>query len=248
MDLFAGSIAAIRDFLARKADEGKVSEHIHRGPVRWPTEKNRNLVLTADTAVELGHPKDASTAFLFWVDDPSAVVDRRITLVGPDLRELAGRQVSFGKAVIVHGSGFDEQNSYARYREMELLRYDIHLDGCMMRGVSQYQREWSRVSRQALDRGFSLNTLGGALMDRFSRLDYVRAVETIFITSGKEDVLELQGIAGGIFDRIGAMNKMADDLNFDCDTCEFTEVCGEVSQLRAMHRTMRERGSAAHAR
>ena len=57
--------------------------------------------------------------------------------------------------VIVGGSDFDEDNTYDRYREMELLRYDIHLKGYMMRGVSQQQREWSRVSKEAINNGFS---------------------------------------------------------------------------------------------
>ena len=247
MDLFDGYMGAIRDYLSRKAGEKKVSEYIHNNPIDWPTEKNRNLVLSADTAVELGHPKDASTAFLFWVDDPSLIVNGRVTRVGPDLAGLVGRQVSFGKAIMVCGSGFDEANSYSRYREMELARYDIHLDGYMMRAVSQYQREWGRVSKKAIDRGFSLNTMGGALMERIMQFDYVQAAETLFITSGKDDVLELQSIAAGIFDRIGAMNKMADDLNFDCDTCEYTEVCAEVSELRAMHQALKERKKDVHA-
>ena len=43
-----------------------------------------------------------------------------------------------------------------RYREMELAKYDVSLAGYMMRAVSQYQREWSRISRQAVAAGFSL--------------------------------------------------------------------------------------------
>ncbi|MEZ4578964.1 MAG: hypothetical protein R2875_13445 [Desulfobacterales bacterium] len=64
--------------------------------------------------------------------------------------ELSGQQVSFSQNRDGWGTDFNADNSYDRYREMELLRYDIHLKGYMMRGVSQYQREWSRVSHEAM--------------------------------------------------------------------------------------------------
>ena len=246
LGLFKPFHADIAAFLARQQAEGKVTVFRHAGPTAWPGDKNRNLVLSAETAVELGHPKDASTAFLYWVDDPSAIVNGRITLVGPDLPALAGRRVPFARVVIVGGAGFDAQNSLDRYREMELLRYDVHLGGYMMRGASQYRREWSRVSRRALEGGLSFRIIGGALVNQLLKLDYVRSVEILFVTSGKDDVKALKAISRGIFDRLGAMDKMADGLSFDCDTCAFTEVCKEASQLREMHRALKEKRKAAH--
>ncbi len=246
MALFDQNLIEIRDYLARKAAAGNVSEYFHTGPTRWPTEKNRNLVLGQDTAVELGNPKDASTAFLFWVDDPNAVRHGRVTIVGPDLPELNGRRVSFGRVVIVGGTDFDGENSYDRYREMELLRYDIHLKGYMMRSASQYGREWSRVSRQALADGISLRTLGGALIDTFSERNYVRAVEVLFVTGNREDVLELQEISEPVMKRIGAMNKMAEELSFDCDACDYSDVCGDVAELRSMRSALKRKEASAH--
>jgi len=245
MALFDKNLIDIRNYLSRKSADGKVTESVHSAPNGWPEDRKRNLVLGQDTAVELGHPNDASTAFLFWVDDPSAVRHGRITIVGPDLPALTN-QVSFGRVVIVGGDGFDEENSYGRYREMELLRYDIHLKGYMMRSASQFHREWSRVSRQAVAGGFSLRTLGGALIDRFSGLAYARSVEVIFVTSDREAVLELQGIAGPVLQRIGAMNKMAGEMSFDCDDCEYNAVCGDVAELRSMRNVLHKKEADAH--
>ncbi|MEZ4549338.1 MAG: hypothetical protein R2874_02375 [Desulfobacterales bacterium] len=42
-------------------------------------------MLGQDTAVELGNPKNASKAFLVWVNDPAVIKNGRISLVGPDL-------------------------------------------------------------------------------------------------------------------------------------------------------------------
>ncbi len=247
MGLFDKHYKEITAYLNHRRNEGKLSEFIHNGQTKWPSEKNRNLVLGPDTAVELGNPKDASTSFLMWVNDPDKIKNGRITIVGPDLPLLNGKQVSFGKIVIVDASDFDADNSYDRYREMELLRYDIHLKGYMMRGVSQQQREWSRVSVDAINSGFSFKDLGGAMIDKFSQMPYVRSVETIFITSSREDVLEAKAISDDVFKRISAMNKMADEMSFDCDTCDYNDVCGDVAELRAMRNSLKNKETAAHA-
>lgn len=247
MALFDKHFDEIQAYLKRKQCEGQVSEFLHTGKTSWQLDKNRNLVMAQDTAVELGNPKDASLAFLFWVNNPERLSNRRITLIGPDLPQLKGTQASFGKIVIIGGNDFDEENSFDRHREMELLRYDLPLKGYMMRAVSQYQREWSRVSKEAINNGFSFKVLGGALIDKFSELSYVKSVEVIFITSGREDVLQLHSTADEAVKIIGAMNKMAADLSFDCDTCEYNAVCDDVSELRSMHSKLKKGDAAANA-
>ena len=247
MGLFDKQYHAISDYLDSRRVEGKLSVFTHNGKTTWPTEKNRNLVLGQDTAVELGNPKEASTSSLMWVNDPEKIKNSRITIIGQDLPQLNGKQVSFDKIVIVDAADFDEDNTYERYREMELLRYDIHLKGYMMRGVSQQQREWSRVSKEAISNGFSFKHLGGALIDQFSQKPYVRAVETIFITSSKEDVLEVKAISDNVFRIISAMNKMAEELSFNCDTCDYNDVCGDVAALRSMRKKLQKKDKKSHA-
>jgi len=243
MGLFDKQYKEITAYLDRRRIEGKVSEFTHNSQTKWPFEKNRNLVLGQDTAVELGNPKDASTSFLLWVNEPEKIKNGRITIVGPDLPQLSGKQVSFGKIVIVGASDFDADNSYDRYRDLELLRYNIHLKGYMMRGVSQQQREWSRVSNDAVNQGFSFEHLGGALIDEFLQIGYVLSVETVFITAGREDVLETKAIADDVFKLISAMNKMAEEMSFDCDTCDYNDVCGDVEELRSMRNAMTQKSA-----
>ncbi|MBT4089612.1 MAG: hypothetical protein HOE30_14080, partial [Deltaproteobacteria bacterium] len=180
-------------------------------------------------------------------NEPEKVKNGRISIVGPDLPQLRGKQVSFGKIVIVGASDFDADNSYDRYRELELLRYNLHLKGYMMRGVSQQQREWSRVSVDAVNNGFSFKHLGRALIDEFSQISYVQSVETVFITASREEVLETKIIADDVFRLISAMNKMTEELSFDCDTCDYNDVCEEVAELRSMRKSIKNKESATHA-
>ena len=72
-------------------------------------------------------------------------------------------------------------------------------------------------------------------------MPYVRSVETIFITSSKEDVLEVKTISDDVFRLISAMNKMAEELSFDCDTCDYSDVCGDVAELRSMRKKLQNK-------
>ncbi|MBT4265483.1 MAG: hypothetical protein HOK67_31760 [Deltaproteobacteria bacterium] len=247
MGLFDKQVSAFRTFLDARQSQGIVTEFPEVNGINWPIDKNRNLVLSHDMAVELGNPRDASTSFLMWVNEPEKVKNGRISIVGPDLPQLRGKQVSFGKIVIVGASDFDADNSYDRYRELELLRYNLHLKGYMMRGVSQQQREWSRVSVDAVNNGFSFKHLGRALIDEFSQISYVQSVETVFITASREEVLETKIIADDVFRLISAMNKMTEELSFDCDTCDYNDVCEEVAELRSMRKSIKNKESATHA-
>jgi CO dehydrogenase/acetyl-CoA synthase beta subunit len=240
MGLFDKQISSIGDYIAKRNNDNRIIELPYLPDCSWPSGEGSNVVLVKDTAVELGNPKNESVSFLLWSDRPESVNDSTISVIGPDLKSCTGKSIPFGKAVIVGGRNFNADNSYDRYREMEVLRYDIDLKGYMMRGVSQYMREWSRVSYDAIDKGFSLGILGSSLIDRFRKLDYVDSVEVVFVTGESEDVRELKKTSGEVMNIISAMNKMFSEMSFECNTCEYQPVCDEVSELKDMRERLHE--------
>jgi CO dehydrogenase/acetyl-CoA synthase beta subunit len=171
------------------------------------------------------------------------VKDDLISLCGPDICETKSERLSFGKVVLVSGRGFNEENCYGRFHEMDLLRYDISFKGYMMRAVSQYMREWSRVSGEAVENGFSFSLLGSGLIQQLKTLDYVDAVEVFFVTSSAEDVRELTKTGDRLMQYLSAMSKMTSDHDFECSSCEFQAVCDEAEELREMHKTLKDRES-----
>lgn len=241
MGLFDHHLDRVRAYLTERAGQSPATVFTAAPAVVWPPGGNSNLVLSTDTAVELGSPKTAATSFLLWTDRPDAVRHGVISLIGPDIYRETRPLTPFGKAVLIQVSGFDETNSYDRYREMELAKYDVSLAGYMMRAVSQYQREWSRISKKAVAGGFSLSLLGSALIHELTKKPYVRAVEVVFVTSTVDDVLALKAIGDGVAEITGAMNKMVEEMDFDCSSCEFSPVCDEVSELRSMRKAMKEK-------
>jgi CO dehydrogenase/acetyl-CoA synthase beta subunit len=196
-------------------------------------------------AVELGSPLVASVSCIIWTEDIQAIKDGLITLIGPDIPESNGKSLPFGKIVLAGISGFNEENTYDRHREMEMLRYSVDLKGYMMRAVSQYQREWSRISKQAVASGFSFETLGRALMEKFKQKDYVGAIELILVTSSSEDVKVLKKMTAEVSKIVSAMDKMAQEMSFDCDNCDYSDVCDEVDELKKMKRVLEQKAKEA---
>ncbi len=252
MALFDQHLKEITAYLERKRSEGNVTSFAPKVKTDWPISKGGNLVLSQDTAVELGNPSQGSTSFLLWKNvslqkHKNQENMKQITVVGPDLPELAGQSAPFGKIVIIGAQDFDENNSYDRHRQLDLVRYDVNLEGYMMRGASQFQREWSRVSKDALSKGFSFKTLGSALIDKFMAFSFVRSVEVVFITADQKDIMEMGAVSNKTFRIISAMNKMAEELSCDCGSCDYADVCSEVEELRSMRRSTTEKGAANHA-
>ncbi len=230
MDIFNKTIDEIRDFAQSKGCRSWVIEKKQA----WPAGGNRNIVIGDDVGLELGNPGKKSVAALVWTNDLDKITDGTITLVGPDIGENREKSLPFGKIVFVGIEGFDEDNTYQRYMEMEGARYDLDLKGYMIRAASKTQKEWCRISNEALKQGFCFDVIGSALMKKLKLNAYVKKVEFIFVTSQTEDVQSLQTITEPTIRVISAMNKMINEMALDCTTCDYNDVCSEVSMLSGM--------------
>ncbi|MBU1172871.1 MAG: hypothetical protein KKD44_25205 [Proteobacteria bacterium] len=234
-------IEEIRTFLQSKKNKGLCREFQAQNPVDWPLAGPRDIVLLPDLAVELGHPDDASLSFLVWTNETNKVISDRITLIGPDVGEGHQPRLPFGKVVLVKTDPCDEEFIYDRYRDMDLTRFDLSLKGYMLRATSQYMREWSRISREAVQNGFSLSILGSALIKALKELPYVQEAEVIFITRSNEDVNALNEQGHKANRLILAMNKMIREMEEDCGSCEFQDVCSDASEMQALKKTLNEK-------
>jgi len=207
----------------------------------WPSGGPRNIVLGEDVGLELGNPRDESVACVLWSHDPAAVRDGALTLVGPDLPESTGKALPFGKVVLVGVEGCNEDNIYERCMELDHLRFNIDLEGFMLKAASQYQREWCRISKRALGTGFSFGYLAAALMEELKAVPYVFSAELIFVTLSSQMVREMREIVNPAMRMIAAMDKMASEMDFDCDECEYEDVCDEADILRGMRDRLKEK-------
>jgi CO dehydrogenase/acetyl-CoA synthase beta subunit len=231
MELFTNTIESVRAFVE---DMPRKRSWIADNMMLWPGGHGRNIVLKEDMGLELGSPEMESVSCLLWTEDHSLIADGRITLIGPDFPQSAGKSLPFGKVVLLGVEGFTHDNAYDRHKELDFLRYDLDLNGFMMRAVSQYMREWCRISRESLALGFSAPVLGSSLMALFKGAPYVKAFEVIFSTSSTDDVHRLKEITAPAEKIIAAMNKMAAEMDFECGSCDYQDVCDEAEGLKGM--------------
>jgi len=235
MSGFQPLIETVRAFVQQSKTEGNCREFIATKEVNWPPAGPKDIVLLPDLALELGHPEDASLSFILWTEEEKEINDNRITLVGPDICEAAGGRLPLGKVVLAATEPCDESTAYERYRGMDLARFNISLKGFMLRAASQYLREWSRISREAVQNHFSFHILGSALIRELQALAGVKAVEVLFVAQSKAAVNALQTTGTTAGRMIQAMNKRLNEIEADCDRCDYQDVCNRAAQMGAVH-------------
>jgi len=240
MIIFNNIIDELRDYIDTQLMYGNAKEFNHKNLSKWPQGTKRDIILKSDVGIELGNPKDESISFMLWTDTKQKINHGKIYLIGPDLNESKSLNLPFGKILILNVNGFNEDNAYERYRQLDLLRYDILLDGYMMRAVSQNMREWSRVSKKALKNGFSLLFLAEILIEKYSQIDYIDSVEVLMITDSSQ-IKKISKHSQKVINIINAMSKMNEELSFDCNSCDYQEICNEASELKLMRKTLKNR-------
>ncbi len=238
MGLFDEQIEEVGRFLACMRDRGDLRE-LEVRPERWPSVSS--LLLSEDTAIELGNPSVASLSFVIW-GDPARVRDGVVSLVGPDVSEMDERGVPFAQVVIAGGKFTDE---YESYRDVREAIYDTVLEGFMVRTMPSRQSIWCRISREAVSSGFSLADLGDALIWNLKTVEPVTGAEVLFVTSSVADVEKLVPAASGARRIIEALMKMYEEKNFDCETCEYKDVCDEVMDLKKIRERLAEQKAGA---
>lgn len=215
----------------------EVGELLERLPVKVGPGSNPGIILRSDTFMEMGNPEVGSSAFLLWTDSPSLISDGRITLIGPDIPESAGASLPFGQVLLLGGKDLGEGD----HQKLEHIQFVAdQVEGYMIRSVSQLI--WSRVSKEAVEKGFHFETLGRALMAIYkSEMPKVQSMEIIFVTSGKEDLLPLDDI-GTQVKKIYRSLLTADwkargfdvyecGFGWDCKVCPDQPVCDEIRDV-----------------
>lgn len=164
-------------------------------PVEVGPGANPGVILRSDVFAEMGNPAEGSTGFILWTEDASLVRDGLVSLVGPDIPEMKeGASVPFGQVIMLAGKelGPELQEKIEQYQHIS-----DDLEGYMVR--SSAQGISGRVSRDAVAKGFSLETLGRALMINMkSNIPEIEATEMVFVTSNKDDIKQLREIAAEV--------------------------------------------------
>jgi len=205
-------------------------------PIKVGPGAGSGVILRSDTFTELGSPEASSSAFMLWTDDTSLIRDCRITLIGPDIPECEGLSLPFGQVLIIGGTRLDVSD----HSKLEGIQHvSDQIEGYMIKSVPQ--RTWSRVSREAADKGFNFEMLGKALIYIYkSAVPKIEAMEVIFVTSSKEDLEPLDKIGEQVREISYNITKetwkaKGYDIEcfsaYDCESCPDSAACSEIKEM-----------------
>lgn len=235
MGLFDKVLVELGQYLALKQAGGGLRELSVESQDAWPLKNSP--VLKEETAVQLGGKGNASLFMMLWDSNNSGAANR-ISLLGPDVQS-ATPTLPLGLVIVVKG---DFEEAYEAYRELRSAAYGTQPLGLSIRIRPDRSQIWCRISETAMQEGFSLSTYGTLLVERLKKVEPVQGVEVLFVTRSKEDVAELGPISAKAQTIIEAMVKMYEEMNFECETCDYNDICEEVVELKAMRESLRESG------
>ncbi len=219
-------------------------------PIRVGLGANHKIILRGDTFVELGNPAIGSCAFVLWTNSASVLRTGRITVIGPDIQESAGASLPFGQVVLVGGQDLNADAHQALNQAQYVADW---IEGYMVRSTSRHI--WSRVSNAAAAKGFCLETLGRAMMAIFrTKVPQIETMETVFITSSREDVLRLgdiereaRDIGAGLVKEHWKARGYDLDCDLDCRSCHDKDVCDDVRKIVAARLRKEREGAGERA-
>jgi CO dehydrogenase/acetyl-CoA synthase beta subunit len=233
MELFKEPLEHLSAYL-QDAGGRKVLREFYSDPFSaWPEQSS--LVLQEDTALELGGA-GGSLFMILWTGQGGVIRPGRISLVGPDLVETAANKLPFTQIVLVRGAFQDE---YATYRDLRDTVFDTRLKGISTRVWPDRQKVWCRVSREALGQGFNLMRYGCTLLKRLYSLPSVQEAEIIFATEALNKG-PLTAVAEKVQDMVEALLMIYEENDFDCESCEYSEICEEVAGLKEIHQRLQK--------
>ncbi|MEM2093216.1 MAG: acetyl-CoA decarbonylase/synthase complex subunit beta, partial [Candidatus Bathyarchaeia archaeon] len=175
-----------------------------------------------DMYVELGGPNVKEKFELVRVKGLQEVEDGKITIIGPDLKDMEeGKSYPFGIYIEVAGSKLDPE--LEGVIERRIHQYCNYVEGFMH--VNQRYDIWIRLSKKSFQKGFNtLQYLGKVLHRLFkSELPIVEKIQITFITD-PEKIREIYPEALKIYEARDAKARGLKDEEVDkfygCVLCQ----------------------------
>ena len=172
--------------------------------------------------VELGGPKQAAKFELVRAKKMNEVEDEKVTVIGPDLKDLPeGGNVPFG--IYIEVAGKDIEEDLEGVIERRIHEYCNFVEGIMH--LNQRYDIWIRVSKKSLQKGLNSFTYIGKVLARLykSELPFIEKIQITFITDPAK-VKEMYDEALQVYDARDAKARGMKDEEvntfYGCTLCQ----------------------------
>jgi len=134
-----------------------------------------------DMQVELGGPDVKEKFELARVKKPEEVEDGKITIIGPDIKDMEGGK-SYPLGILIEVSGAKLEPELEGVIERRIHQYCNYIEGFMH--LNQRYDIWLRLSKKSFQKGFNSFQLLGKVLHRLfkSELPIIEKLQITFIT------------------------------------------------------------------
>ena len=175
----------------------------------------------ANTYTELGGPHEEYKFELVRVRAPDEVEDGKITIIGPDLKDLEKRSYPFG--ILIEVAGKEVEEDLEGVFERHIHEYSNFVEGLMH--INQRYDIHLRLSEKSFKRGLNSFQFLGTIFQRLykSELPIIEKIQTTFITD-PEQVEAMWKEAMNVYEARDAKARGLKDEDVDefygCNLCQ----------------------------
>ncbi|MEE8430527.1 MAG: acetyl-CoA decarbonylase/synthase complex subunit alpha/beta [Candidatus Desulfatibia sp.] len=150
------------------------------------------------------------------------IEDGHVEIVGPDITELKEGE-TFPLGIYVQIAGREFQEDFEPILERQIHHLINYIQGVMH--IGQRDIAWIRVSKTAMEKGFTLKDIGVVLHAKFHN-DFSKILDKVQVTlyTKKKDVDDLTKRARAIYntrdERVENMTDEAEEIYYSCTLCQ----------------------------
>jgi acetyl-CoA synthase len=183
----------------------------------------------ADLHCQSGGGKTQCTEYL-QMAEMNEIEDGKVTVVGPDIADMKEGD-TFPMAIFMQVAGREFQEDFEPILERQTHHLINYIQGIMHMG--QRDIAWVRVSKAAVEKGFTLKDIGVVLHAKFHQ-DFGKILDKVQVTlyTKKEDVDKITADARSAYkhrdERVETMTDEDVEIFYSCTLCQSfapTHVC-----------------------
>ncbi len=175
----------------------------------------------ADLYCQMGGGKTQCTE-LVKMAEMNEIEDGKVTVVGKDIGDLKeGDTLPLG--IFVQVAGREMQTDFEPILERQIHHLVNYIQGIMH--IGQRDISWVRVSKQAVEKGFTIKDIGVVLHAKFHQ-DFSNILDKVQVTlyTKKEDVDKLTDTARAEYkmrdERVDKMTDEEEEIFYSCTLCQ----------------------------
>jgi acetyl-CoA synthase len=175
----------------------------------------------ADLYAQCGGGKTQCTE-LVKMADMGKIEDGKVEIIGPDIDGIK-EGGTFPLGIFVQIAGREFQEDFEPIMERQIHHLTNYIQGVMH--IGQRDISWVRISKAAIDKGFTLKDIGVVLHAKFHQ-DFTKIVDKVQVTlyTNKDDVDKMTATArANYLARDARVDKMTDEdveTYYSCTLCQ----------------------------